>query len=219
MVAITRPTNALPVRPALSNTPGNIPDLAALQTNEITLNIADKTFHIEFGGVLYSLPFDSLVVNNTLTSTSTEEALSAAQGKVLKDLFDGLAGLRGVDDIAARDALPVDDIDPLTIVHVADDGDGKWARYQNLGTAAAPVWQKISDEDALAAGLGATNLSYTASPTGGTVVNTSGADADIPLATEVNAGQLPPSGGVVGNLLFATATGYVSAAPNNAGSF
>ena len=33
---------------------------------------------------------DAITLNDTLTSTSTTEGLSAAQGKVLKDLIDGL---------------------------------------------------------------------------------------------------------------------------------
>ena len=43
------------------------------------------TFTIDMSDFL-----DGITVNNTLTSTSTTEGLSAAQGKVLKDLIDGL---------------------------------------------------------------------------------------------------------------------------------
>ena len=44
-----------------------------------------STFTIDMSAFL-----DGITVNNTLTSTSTSEGLSAAQGKVLKDLIDGL---------------------------------------------------------------------------------------------------------------------------------
>ncbi len=44
-----------------------------------------STFTIDMSAFL-----DGITVNNTLTSTSTTEGLSAAQGKVLKDLIDNL---------------------------------------------------------------------------------------------------------------------------------
>lgn len=44
-----------------------------------------STFTIDMSAFL-----DGITVNNTLTSTSTSEGLSAAQGKVLKDLIDAL---------------------------------------------------------------------------------------------------------------------------------
>ena len=43
------------------------------------------TFTIDMSAFL-----DAITLNNTLTSTSTTEGLTAAQGKVLKDLIDGL---------------------------------------------------------------------------------------------------------------------------------
>jgi len=48
-------------------------------------------------------------------------------------------------------------------------------------------------EGALAGGGGATNLSYAASPTNGTVTSDTGADAAIPLADGVNAGLITPA--------------------------
>ena len=44
-----------------------------------------STFTIDMSAFL-----DAITLNNTLTSTSTTEGLTAAQGKVLKDLIDGL---------------------------------------------------------------------------------------------------------------------------------
>ena len=45
-----------------------------------------STFTIDMSAFL-----DAITLNNTLTSTSTTEGLTAAQGKVLKDLIDGLS--------------------------------------------------------------------------------------------------------------------------------
>lgn len=45
----------------------------------------DSTFTVDMSDFL-----DAITLNNTLTSTSTTQGLTAAQGKVLKDLIDGL---------------------------------------------------------------------------------------------------------------------------------
>jgi len=220
-MAVTRNSNGLSVRPLVSDTASAVPSAAELLSNEIALNTIDKKLFVKnLSNVVVELDFGSTtVLNDTLNSTSTTEAATANAVKQVNDKFLGLAEPKNAATIAARDALSVDDREPLTIVHVDDDGDGKWARYQNMGTAATPVWTKIADEDALNAGLGATNLSYTASATGGTVTNTSGSDAALPLADATNAGQIVPSSGVVGDMVFATATGYQTATPAAAGSF
>lgn len=219
-MAVTRNTNGLPVQPLISDTPGAIPTAAELNDAEISINTVDKKLHGKnVAGALYTLDF-GVEINDTLTSTATDQALSAAQGKALNDLIMGLGTIFDAADLTDRDAkLASGEVGFLDVVHVEDDGDGQWARYQNLGTSAAPILVKVSDQDALSAGLGATNLSYTASPTGGTVGNTSGSDAAIPLATEVNAGQMLPSTGVVGDMVFATATGFEVATPQAAGTF
>ena len=55
-------------------------------TGEATFTRSDSsTFTIDMSDFL-----DAITLNNTLTSTSTTEGLTAAQGKVLKDLIDGL---------------------------------------------------------------------------------------------------------------------------------
>lgn len=141
-----------------------------------------------------SIPLTGVTLNDTLTSTSTTEGATANAAKQLKDLIDGLGTVHEAADIAGRDALAAGGTaDYLHLVHVLDDGDGKWARYQNLGTAAVPAWVKVADEDALAAGLVATNLGTTPSPTNVVVTNTSGNDATLPLADGTNAGLLAPA--------------------------
>ena len=58
-----------------------------------------STFTIDMSAFL-----DAITLNNTLTSTSTTEGLTAAQGKVLKDLIDGLntsTGSNTGDEVSA----------------------------------------------------------------------------------------------------------------------
>ncbi|MGY8866368.1 MAG: hypothetical protein ACKVJK_12180, partial [Methylophagaceae bacterium] len=56
------------------------------------------TFTIDMSALL-----DAITLNNTLTSTSTTEGLTAAQGKALKDLIDGLVTSTGTN---TGDELP-----------------------------------------------------------------------------------------------------------------
>ena len=178
-----------------STTPGTVPVAADLAEGELFINIPDRAIFTNEGGTVVLLNPDTAInVIDSLTSTSTTEPLSAAQGKALNDKIEGLGTIHNAPDIAGRDALATaGTVDALDVVHVDDDGDGKWARYQNLGTAATPVWVKISDEDALAAGLGATNLGVTATPTSVTVTNTSGSDAPILPVDATNAGLMIPA--------------------------
>lgn len=177
-----------------SNTAGVIPLSDDLGQGELFINLPDQAVYTKDATDTIVLLNRLTVVNDTLTSTSTTEALSAAQGKALNDKIEGLGTIHSAADTAARDSLAAaGDVDQLDVVHVSDDGDSKWARYQNLGTSAAPVWVKISDEDALSAGLGATNLGATASPTGVVVTNTSGSDATLPLASATDAGLMAPA--------------------------
>lgn len=153
---------------------------------------------IERGGSHYRVTASEVVslfpVSDSLTSTSSTSALSARQGKNLKDLIDGLGDVTYHISIPARDASgPFNSGD---VAFVNDDGDGKWARYQSVSagaTGADVTWIKIADQDALASGLGATNLSYTPSSSNGLVTNTAGDDATIPIADTTNAGLLSPS--------------------------
>lgn len=72
------------------------------------------------------VPIASIVDN--LMSTSALVPLSAAQGKVLKDLIDGLGDITPVADLAEASTLT--GLDRGDLVHVGDNGAGKWARYQ-----------------------------------------------------------------------------------------
>jgi len=176
-----------------SITTGTVPTAVDIEQGELFINLADRAVYSKDGADNVVLLNPDTAVINTLTSTNTAAALSAAQGKALNDKIEGLGTIHNAPNITGRNALAAaGDVDTLDVVHVDDDGDGKWSRYQNLGTSAAPVFVKISDQDALAAGLGATDLGVTASPTGLAVTNTSGSDAALPAVTATNAGVMLP---------------------------
>jgi len=59
-----------------------------------------STFTIDMSAFL-----DAITLNNTLTSTSTTEGLTAAQGKVLKDLVDAIPNNKFVDGTTTTDAV------------------------------------------------------------------------------------------------------------------
>jgi len=229
-----------PIRPYTSETGAVAPLAADLSTHEIAVNSVDKKiyqkkvdnsvvvlYEPETGASVKALyeaeanaftdaQFTKLaslyqtVINDTLVSTSVVGALSANQGKVLKDLIDGLGTVHKAASIAARDALAAAGIaDAGAVVFVVDDGDTKWARYQNLGTAGVPIWAKIQDEDGYNSSLASTALGFTASPTTGTVTCSSGTDAVIPLADGTNSGLALPAVTAGGFLrVNAGATGY-----------
>lgn len=104
-------------------------------------------------------------------------------------------------------------------------GDGSGAGADGVVTAAslsganilsltrsigAPV---VVDLSALAGGASPTNLTYTASPTNGIVVSSTGLDATIPLVTTVNAGLVPPRDGNAASVL--RGDGTWGASPTN----
>lgn len=148
----------------------------------------------------------STIVTDNLNSTSATEALSAAQGRELKNLIDGLGDIIPTPTIASRNLIV--GLDAGDVIHVEDDGDGKWARYQIItvtdGSYATSSVVKISDEDALASGLVSTDLSYTASPTQGVIGNTSGSDSAIPAVGAINAGLMIPSDKAKSDLISVT---------------
>ena len=95
----------------------------------------------------------SVTVENVLTSTSTENALSAAMGKSLKDTADALAVVvagkadsalapqPAVSSIAALRAVSVASMADLTTVHCSgyyaqNDGGGGWFVYSSGSVAA-----------------------------------------------------------------------------------
>lgn len=82
---------------------------------------------------------------------------------------------------------------------VDDIDEGKRFRYSETANASAPLqgWIEIGGFGGGGAGAGgSTNLSYLASPTGGTVVSDTGTDATLPITNATNAGYRRPTGTV-----------------------
>lgn len=100
-----------------------------------------------------------------------------------------------VADIAARNALTGLSVGDRVMVDsaIADPTvTSGWAIYQWL---AASTWRKIAEQESLDITVGgATNLTYSASPTNGVVISDTGNDATIPAADGTNAGLLLPGG-------------------------
>lgn len=97
-----------------------------------------------------------------------------------------------VADIAARNALTgVTTGDIVYVVDASADAtvDAGWAVYMWQGAA----WSKISEQESIDVVSGGTDLTYTASPSNGIVVSSTGTDATLPLGTGTNAGLLAPA--------------------------
>ena len=165
--------------------------MAAQNTDKLIIKRAATHYHLTVADILALVT--PTTINDTLISSSTTEALSANQGRLLKNLIDGIGDITPVANVAARNALT--GIDAGDIIHVIDDGDAKWARYQITsttdGTYAGSVSVKVGDQDW--SGLASVDLGYTASPTQGVVTNTGGTTSVLPAATGVNAGLMLPA--------------------------
>ena len=105
--------------------------------------------------------------------------------------FLALPGDESVATIAARDALTI--AESGVRVFVADATadttvDSGWAIYRWNGA----TFDKIQEQESLDVVVTGAALGYTAAPNQGTVTNTVGTDATIPLADATNAGLMPP---------------------------
>lgn len=85
------------------------PQNISLTGNVLTVTYEEQTSSM---GVALELVKQGLDINDTLTSTAADEALSAAKGKVLKDMIDALPA-------------PPDEITDLSDVVVTDIEDGQ----------------------------------------------------------------------------------------------
>ena len=90
------------------------------------------------------------------------------------------------DFAAAADArIAAASVNALADIDVTSPSVGQVLKWNGA------AW--VNDTDDTAAVGGATNLSYTPSPTGGTVHSDTGADATVPLSDGTNAGLLAPA--------------------------
>lgn len=112
-----------------------------------------------------------------------------------------------VANIAARNALTGLSVgDRVFVADATADatvGSG-WAIYVWRGSS----FTKVAEQEGLDVVVGGTNLSYTASPTQGVVVSSSGDDATISAANSTNAGLMLP--GHFTKLTNITVTGAVN---------
>ena len=111
-----------------------------------------------------------------------------------------------VAEIAARNALTGLSLgDRVFVVDASADAtvNTGWAIYVWRGAA----FTKVAEEEGLDVVAGGANLSYTASPTQGVVVSSSGTDATIPAGNGTNAGLMVPAQfNKLGNLTVTAAT-------------
>ena len=97
-----------------------------------------------------------------------------------------------VANIAARNALTGLTVgDRVFVIDATGDATvtAGWAIYVWRGAA----FTKVAEEEGLDVVIGGANLSYTASPTQGVVVSSTGDDAIIPAANGTNAGLMLPA--------------------------
>lgn len=97
-----------------------------------------------------------------------------------------------VPNIAARNALTGLTVgDRVFVIDATGDAtvSSGWAIYVWRGSA----FTKVAEQEGLDVVVGGANLSYTASPTQGVVVSSTGDDAIIPAANGTNAGLMVPA--------------------------
>ena len=97
-----------------------------------------------------------------------------------------------VPDITARNALTALTVgDRVFVIDATGDAtvSSGWAIYVWRGSA----FTKVAEQEGLDVVVGGANLSYTASPTQGVVVSSTGDDAVIPAANGTNAGLMVPA--------------------------
>lgn len=100
-----------------------------------------------------------------------------------------------VADIVARDALSNLNIgDRVFVTDATADAtvDAGWAVYRVQSTG-PNVFEKIQEQESLDIAISGSDLSYTPAPGQGTIVNSGGNNAVIPLASSINAGLMPPA--------------------------
>ena len=97
-----------------------------------------------------------------------------------------------VANIAARNTLTGLTVgDRVFVIDATGDAtvSSCWAIYVWRGSA----FTKVAEQEGLDVVIGGANLSYTASPTQGVVVSSTGDDAAIPAANGTNAGLMVPA--------------------------
>ena len=149
-----------------------------------------STFTIDMSAFL-----DGITVNNTLTSTSTSEGLSAAQGKVLKDLHDALAldntgdevqateSVAGIAEIATQTETNTGTDDAKIVTPKKLEGFTGSSNITEVGTISSGTWQGNTISTTYLQNTSGTNTGDEVQATEGV-----GGIAEIATQTEVNTG-------------------------------
>jgi hypothetical protein len=164
-----------------SNVAGKIPAAGSLESAELALNIKDQK--------LYSKDADGNVFEIGNAANVPGGGTPPGSGNEIGDLFfdttdntllywDGSAW----KPVVSGETIGLDDLNDVTVDGAAD---GQVLAYD----ANSGQWVAV-DTASLAVDV---DLSYTAAPDKGTVVNNAGDDAELPLVDETNAGLMSPA--------------------------
>ena len=169
-----------------SNVPGKVPTAGQLDTAELVINLKDqKLFSKDADGNVFEL-------GKAAGSGDTPPTIDNETGDLWWDgdnllVWDGsdwqvvgaVTSVNGKDGEVVLKLNDIDDVDSSTVTD-------KQVLVYDLETTS---WKPAS-----AASLSVdVDLGYTAAADGGTVTNTAGDDAELPLADETNAGLLAPA--------------------------
>ena len=163
-----------------------------------------STFTIDMSAFL-----DAITLNNTLTSTSTTEGLTAAQGKVLKDLIDALPTSDTVDMGSGFKIANSAGTDQFTVIEdeeIRFEGSGATSVTFDASTQKVTIsstdTDTVYDDTTIQAEVDlntakvsnvSTNLSVSTGTTDVTVISSDGNNGIIPASTTSTAGVFLPT--------------------------
>jgi hypothetical protein len=135
---------------------------------------------------------------STVYSVLATDILAYVQSQIGSSEYD-------VADITARNALTgLSTGDRVFCLDASDDAtvSAGWAIYVWRGAA----FSKVAEEEGLDVSVGGANLSYSAAPTQGLVISSTGDNATLPAADGTNAGlMLPAQFNKLGNITISSA--------------
>ena len=183
---------------------GNTVDLSVVQdgVNDADFNPTNEIQSLSFntGTNILSLSAANTVDLSTLAggggATNLSYTASPTQGLVVSDTgTDAVIPLATTTNAGLFDPVDKSKIDFLSVTGAINLDNAIQTLSFNTGTNILTISNgNTVDLSTLAGGGGgATNLSYTASPTQGVVTSDTGTDATLPLATTTNAGLLDPT--------------------------
>lgn len=168
------------------------------QVNDVT-SVAGKTGVVTLVGT--DIPAattgarGTVALNNTLTSTSTTTALTAAQGRELKVMVDTINGVLNSDDTTLDELQEIvnyikqnrSTLDALGISNIAGLEAALASKESSLGTGTTGQYLR---GDKTWVNLPATNLGQSRNATSYTVTSSTGTNTVLEAATVTNAGVM-----------------------------